>query len=295
MNLAEIGGHVDRVLNTVLFQLSGRGVTLVTLLVFLLMLALAFWVARLLERLVRGAFVRRGVSDPGMVGNLARLIRYVALAVGVAMALQNLGLDLGALFTAGAIFAVALGFAMQGVVQNFVSGVLLLAERIIKNGDVLEVDGTVVRVKDMRLRVTVARTRDEEDLVIPNTALAQNTIKNYTLNDSDYRLKSTVGVTYGSDMKQVMEVLRAAATAVPFRLDNRQPVVLLTDFGDSSVNFEVQVWTHDPWGARQHTSLLNQAIWHALRASGITIAFPQLDLHLDPPVVESLQRLPRVV
>lgn len=294
MDWAELPGHADRVLNTVLFQLSGRGVTLVTLLVFLLMLALAFWVARLLERVVRAAFVRRGVNDPGVVSNLARLIRYVALAIGVGLALQNLGLDLGALFTAGAIFAVALGFAMQGVVQNFVSGVLLLGERIIKNGDVLEVDGTVVRVKDMRLRVTVARTRDEEDLVIPNTALAQNTIKNYTLRDSDYRLKSTVGVVYGSDMKRVMEVLREAAASVPFRLDTRQPVVLLTDFGDSAVNFEVQVWTHDPWGARQHQSLLNQAVWHALKEAGITIAFPQLDLHLDPPVMESLQRLPRV-
>jgi len=70
-------------------------------------------------------------------------------------------------------------------------------------------------------------------------------------------------------------------------------VVLLTDFGDSSINFEVQVWTHDPWGARGHLSELNLAIWSALRAAGITIAFPQLDVHFDPPVVESIQRLPR--
>jgi small-conductance mechanosensitive channel len=293
MDWNEMIQYLDRLLNTTLFSLSGRPVTLVSVIVFLVIIMLTFWVAWLLERGSTRAFALRGVTDPGLVGNVNRLIHYLILVIGGALALQNVGFDLGALFAAGAIFAVALGFAMQGVVQGFVSGLLLLGERTIKNGDVLEVESRVVRVTRMGFRVTVARTRDEEDLIIPNTTLAQNTIKNFTLRDADYRLKTFVGVVYGSDMREVMRVLTAAAASVPFRERSREPQVLLTEFGDSSVKFEVQVWTRDPWRARAQQSELNQAIWWALQEADITIAFPQLDVHFDPPVVESMQRMPR--
>jgi small-conductance mechanosensitive channel len=293
MDWNEIISYVDRALNTVLFSISGRGVTLVSLLVFVLIIAITFWISRVLERGVERAFALRGVTDPGLIGNVNRLLHYTALAIGFALALQNIGFDLGALFAAGAIFAVALGFAMQGLVQNFVSGVILLAERTIKNGDVLEVEDEVVRVTRMGLRVTVARTRDEEDLIIPNTTLSQNTIKNYTLRDPEYRLKTSVGVIYGSDMRTVVRVLKEAAESMEFRIQDRSPQILMTGFGDNSVNFEVQVWTRDPWAARAHNSQLNDAIWWHLKDAGITIAFPQLDVHLDAPVVESLQRLQR--
>ena len=136
MDWNEIIGYVDRALNTVLFSMSGRAVTLVSLLVFVLIIGVTFWISRLLERGVERAFRLRGVTDPGLIGNVNRLLHYTALAIGFALALQNIGFDLGALLAAGAIFAVALGFAMQGLVQNFVSGVILLAERTIKNGDV---------------------------------------------------------------------------------------------------------------------------------------------------------------
>ena len=181
MDWNQIVGYLDRTLNTVLVSISGRDVTAVSLLIFVLIIAVTFKVSKLAQRGVERAFALRGVTDPGMTGNVNKLLHYAALAIGFALALQNLGFDLGALFAAGAIFAVALGFAMQGLVQNFVSGVILLGERTIKNGDVLEVEGEIVRVTRMGLRMTVARTRDEEDLIIPNTTLAQNTIKNFTL------------------------------------------------------------------------------------------------------------------
>jgi small-conductance mechanosensitive channel len=293
MDWNEFVAYVDRVLNTVLFTLARQPVTLVTLLVFLLIVLLTFWMARLIEQGVERAFRLRGVADPGLTGNVGRLIRYIVLVIGFALALQNVGFDLGALFAAGAIFAVALGFALQGVVQNFVSGIVLLGERSIKNGDVLEVESRVVRVTRMGLRATIARTRDEEDLIIPNGTLAQHTIKNFTLRDADYRLRTVVGVVYGSDLRDVMRVLKEAAASVEFRIRERDPQVLLTDFGNSSVNFEVQVWTRDPWAARFHTSELNQAIWWALKRADVTIAFPQLDVHFDPPVVEAMRGLPR--
>jgi small-conductance mechanosensitive channel len=118
--------------------------------------------------------------------------------------------------------------------------------------------------------------------------LVQNTVTNYTLRDPLYRLRATVGVAYDSDLALTMDVLKAAAEKVS-EITERPPQVLLTGFGDHAVNFEIQVWTQNPWQARQGLSSLNQAIWWGLMQADIRIAFPQLDVHFDPPVVERLE------
>ncbi|MBA2627790.1 MAG: mechanosensitive ion channel [Gemmatimonadales bacterium] len=272
--------QIDRSLNAPLFTISRTPVTLATLLLFLGIVLATIWISSLAERGARRAFALRGVKDPGTVGVATRLIHYAVLLLGLGIGLQTIGVDLGALVAAGAFFAVALGFAMQNIAQNFLSGIILLTERTIKPGDVLEVEGRVVRVSRMGLRATVARTRDEEDLMIPNATLVQNTVTNYTLRDPIYRLRTSVGVSYNSDMRQVSQVLRDAALTLPQRMEDRDPRVLLTEFGDSSVNFEVSVWSRDPWAARITRSALNEAIWWALRDAKITIPFPQRDVHI---------------
>jgi small-conductance mechanosensitive channel len=270
----------DRLLNTPLFTIANTAVTVMTLVVLVIILAGTAWASHLGQRGARRAFALRGVTDPGTVGIAGRLIHYAIVLLGLGVALQTLGIDLGALFAAGAFFAVALGFAMQNVAQNFVAGVILLTERTIKPGDVLQVEGRVVRVSRMGLRATVARTRDDEDLIIPNATLVQSTVTNYTLRDPVYRLRATVGVAYESDMREVMRVLHAAAVALPGRLPTHEPVVALTAFGDSSVDFEVSVWTEDPWSSRLTRAALNEAIWWALHDAGITIPFPRRDVRL---------------
>jgi small-conductance mechanosensitive channel len=251
-----------------------------TLLVFVAIVLVTFWISRLAQRGARRAFALRGIDDVGTVGIATRLLHYAVIMLGLGIGLQTVGVDLGALLAAGAFFAVALGFAMQNVAQNFVAGIILLTERTIKPGDVLEVEGRVVRVSRMGLRSTVARTRDEEDLIIPNATLVQNTVTNYTLRDPTYRLRATVGVSYAADLDEVKRVLRQAAESLPGRSERHEPRVLLCGFGDSSVNFEVSVWSEDPWGARVTRSSLNEAIWWALRAAKITIPYPQRDVHL---------------
>jgi small-conductance mechanosensitive channel len=193
---------------------------------------------------------------------------------------------IAALFAAGAVVAVALGFAMQNILQNFVSGVILLAERSITESDILQVDGRIVRVMRMGTRATVARTRDDEEIIIPNSLLVQSSVTNYTLGDSLFRIRAAVGVAYGSNMDRVREVLLEAGKSVPDRVEEKDPVVLLLQFGNSSVDFEVSVWATDPWMARVTKSHLNFAIWNHLKAAGITIAFPQLDVHFDKEAPE---------
>ena len=278
-------GVVGQAINRPLFSIGDTPVTTATLLVGAAILAVTWLVSLVLQRATVRALTLRSKADPATLTIASRLVGYTVLIIGLGIALQTVGINVGALFAAGAFFAVAIGFAMQNLAQNFISGVILMTERTIKPGDVLKVEDTVVRVTRLGLRATVARSRDEEDVVIPNSVLVQNIVTNYTLRDSIIRIKATVGVSYGSDMELVMRVLRSAAASLPGQVDGFEPVVLMTGFGDSSVNFEVSAWVADPWQARRILSTLYESIWWALADNGIVIPFPQRDVHMSPPAV----------
>ncbi len=265
-----------------LFDISGTTVTVATLISFAIIVLVTFVIAGLTRRGVVRAFSKKGQEDQGTAAVASRLARYLILIGGLGIALNTLGINLTALFAAGAVFAVAIGFAMQNISQNFVSGVILLLERAIKPGDVLEVEGRMVRIRDMGIRATIGRTLDEEDIVIP-------------LGDSLYRLRTQVGVVYSADMALVRQVLEKTAQALEWRSRHQAPRIQLKEFGDSSVNFEVSLWIEDPWTMQQRRNELNDAVWWALKEAGITIAFPQLDVHFDSQVVESLRPGPRAI
>jgi small-conductance mechanosensitive channel len=279
------------VFHTELFAISGTPVTTMTLVTFGAIVLLSFWASRLVQRTVSRFLRIRGMKDEGTIGVTERLTHYLVLAVGFAVAFQTLGVKLTALFAAGAFVAVAAGFAMQNITQNFVAGLILLAERTIKPGDVLSVEGCMVRVVRLGTRATVARTLNDEDLIIPNSTMVQTTVTNYTLRDTHFRLRAVVGVTYDSDMALVRSTLEKAAREIPWRDATHEPVILMTGFGSSSVDWEVSVWIDEPWKERRFRSRLHETIWWALREAGVVIAFPQVDVHLDSPVMESLQRL----
>jgi small-conductance mechanosensitive channel len=253
-------------------------------LTFCLVLVLTFWISRATQRVVERGMVKAGVGHEDTRATTRRLLHYFVMVVGFAIAVQAVGISLATVFAAGAVVAVAVGFALQNILQNFVSGVILLGERSITETDILEVEGRVVRVMRMGARATVARTREDEELIIPNSILVQSTVKNLTLTDMVYRVRAAVGVAYSSDMRRVEQALEAAALSVERRSPDRKPLVFMTEFGDNAVVWEVSIWAVDPWAAPVTRSDLNKAIWWALADAGITIAFPQLDVHLDTPV-----------
>lgn len=273
------------------FELVVIGETSVTVSTFataVLVMVAAFWASSLIRRAMSRRVKESSVPERGSVAVTARLLHYTIVLVGIGIALSTLGIQLGALFAAGAVFAVAIGFAMQTITQNFVSGVILLFERSIKPGDIVEVEGQIVRIRELGIRATIARGLNEQDLIIPNSLLVQNTVTNYTLRDALYRIDANVGVGYGSDMKRVREVLEAVAESIEWRSREHEPAVFMREFGSSSVNFMVSVFTENPWNLRQQRSALNEAIWWGLEDADITIAFPQLDVHFDPRVSEAL-------
>jgi small-conductance mechanosensitive channel len=274
---------VTRILEALDFPLftfaDGGVITVGSVAVFLVILTLSFVVSRAVQRVMVQAMRRGGGFDEGSISTARRLTHYLIILIGAGVALQMIGVSLTAVFAAGAVVAVGVGFALQNILQNFVSGVILLAERSITENDVLEVDGQMILIQRIGARTTVARTREDEELIIPNSILVQSTVTNYTLSDSAYRIRAKVGVAYGTDEDLAERALVRAGESVPSRLESRAPAVLLLEFGDSSVVWEVSVWAEDPWQAKATRSDLNKAIARVFREEGITIAFPQLDVH----------------
>jgi small-conductance mechanosensitive channel len=278
--------------STELFRIGNTPISVSTLASVLLVLIATFWISRAARKLVERAMASRG-SRPGVIGGINRLIHYTIIVAGIGVALGTAGINVSALFTTGALFAVGLGFAMQNIAQNFVAGIVLHTERTIRPGDVLEVGDRIVRITDIGIRASVAQTRDGEDIVLPNSMLVQEAVKNYTLRNAQVRIRVPVGVSYGSDMNLVKTTLTEVAHAVgeTWAVENSKPLVVMTGFGNNSVMWEVGIWMDDPWEWRPAISALHEAIWWAFKEKGIIIAFPQLDIHLDAPVVESFERL----
>ena len=273
-----------------LFEIGGTPISVATIVTVLAILSMTIVASQILQRATIQAFRFRGARQEGTVRAVTRLVHYLTLLTGFGIAIQTMGINLGALFAAGAIFAVGLGFAMQSIAQNFVSGVILLVERSIKPGDVVTVTDQVVRIAKMGIRATIVETRDGENLIVPNSLLIQSTVKNLTLGDEKFRIRIPVGVTYSSDMKRVKAALQEVANDLTKKwgVEDETPLVVMTGFGDNSVNFEIGVWMNNPWEHRKAVSELHEAVWSKFKDLDIAIAFPQLDVHLDERVVEAL-------
>lgn len=289
--MADFLTRLRTLLNVPLLVVGDTSVTLATALTSLLIILATFWISRVIRRGIRRMLNRRGMADEQASETALSLLHYFFLVIGFAIALQTIGIELGTLFAAGAVFAVGLGFAMQNIAQNFVAGVILLTERSIRIGDVLEVEGTIVKVRKSGIRATIARSRDGEELIVPNSTLVQSTVKNFTLQDSAYRLQTRVGVSYGSDLNVVRGTLEKVLSEIDWKLSEPGAQVFLQEFGNTALIFDVAVWMDNPWYARRRLSNLNEAIWWGLKEAGITIAFPQMDVHFDAAVADGLAGL----
>ena len=268
-------------LNIKLFAIGETPISAGSLAIFSLIILVTLLISQIVKRTIRRFFAKKASPLEGNGEIVQRISHYLIMLAGTVAALQTIGIDLSTLFAAGAVFAVGIGFAMQNISQNFVSGIILLVERSIKTGDILEVNDRVVKVIRIGIRATLVKTRNEEELIVPNSTLVQGVVKNYTLTDSSFLLRTEVGVIYGSDMRQVRRVLEETTHKLPWRIGEENPRIYMKEFADSAVVFSVFVWTKEPWRARHLTSELNEAIWWAFQKEGIIIAFPQLDVHFD--------------
>ena len=274
-------GNLEGLLRTKLVTLSGIPVTVASLLTCLLIFFVSVLLARFAGRAIVRAMTRKGRSA-GVASSMAKIVRYTITAVGVFVALDTLGFNLTAVFAGSAVLLVGIGFGLQNVAQNFISGVILLVERPVKEGDFVrvgDINGTIVRIG---LRATMVLSRDEVAVIVPNSEFTTTSVVNYSVPSDKTRVAVNIGVAYGSDTSLVATTLEAVVRRVEDVLATPAPEVRFVDFGESSLDFRVMVWIPDPREDLRIKSLLRFEIERSLREAGIAIPFPQRDVHLKP-------------
>ena len=232
-------------------------------------------VAELIEQWVSGHGISRSLST--LITNLSRAL---VIFIGFYIAVSSLGFDLNVVLLPLSALGLGLGFGMQRIAENFVSGVILLGERPVKDGDVISISGVTGVVESIGLRATVIRTFAGTEVVMPNSELITNHFDNWTLTNTRIRGEANVGVAYGSDPEQVMGILMGEMEAHEDVLADPAPRVFFREFGDSALNFRIIYWVETP--AKRLTTLTDLLCgWYARFAeAGIEIPFPQHDIHI---------------
>lgn len=249
-------------------------------LVFLVSTWLALWVARAVRRLLRDELPHHAALPRGVGNSIASLSYYGVLLLGLLVALSAAGFKVSQLALVFGALGVGIGFGLQGVVNNFVSGLVLMFERPIQPGDMVDAAGTSGTVREIGLRATILRTFDGADVVVPNGLLLSGNLTNWTMFDRSRRIEIPVNVAYGSDPARVLSVLGSAARETPGVATHPPPVVLMTGYADSALTFSVRVWTQDVGGWTTLRGELLARVLAALQGAGIDIPYPQMDVHL---------------
>ena len=277
--VSDITGSVRRVLDYPIFPSSG--ITTASLLA----LVLLFGLVVLAERVVRRYFITRLLGrthlEPAMQFALARVMGYALLGLGFYISLQMVGVNLNSLaFVAGAV-GVGLGFGLQNIISNFISGLIILAERPIAIGDRVEIGGVAGQVREISLRSTTVITNDNMAIIVPNADFITQRVTNWSYEDPRVRFRIPFGVAYGTDLSKLRQLMLEVADEHPKALKDPKPELFFVGFGDSSLNFELGVWSSESTiSPRRFRSDLFFAIEKKLRESGIEIPFPQQDLHV---------------
>lgn len=266
--------------NAPLFSLGEDPVTLLGLVVLVVIMALTWIIAGrarwLLERRVSSVI---GIQE-GTLHAIGGLGRYVILFVGSFIGLRSIGFQLDAILVVFGALGVGIGFGLQNIANNFVSGLILLVERPIKVGDVVDVGGELGSVERVGIRATTLRKFDQTQAIVPNGDLISSTVTNWTLDDRRARLDFTLGVAYGSDTRLVERIIRATVVNHPNVLEDPEPRIFFVEFGDSSLNFRILAYVNDLTERFATLSDLHFTIDDAFRENNVEIPFPQRDLHV---------------
>jgi len=270
--------------------LPGINLSLVQAFLLIGLLMVVFWISSRTKRFLFTRLLANSGIDRSLQYAISQIVANVVLIVGIFIVLENTGIHLGALTVFAGAVGVGVGFGLQNIASNFISGLVILAERPITIGDRVEVAGIVGQVRQIRARSTVIVTNDNIAMIVPNTKFIDSPVTNWTYGDPRVRFRLPVGVAYGSDVEKVREALIAAAKEYPETLTDPPPSVFLDKFGSSSIDFELVVWSDEMSNRpRRFKSDLNFLIEKHLREAGIEIPNPQRDLHIRSGVVKVQQ------
>ena len=281
---------ITKVLSVPIFELGGSHFTLWTVVYLLISFVFLVYVAGRLRVWVAERALARTRLDVGARLAVASITRYVFLLLGLLVILQTAGIDLTALHVLAGAVGIGVGFGLQNVVSNFISGLIIMFERPIKIGDRIVVDNVEGDVVEIGARSTKVLTNDNIMIIVPNSKFITENVVNWMYNDASVRFRIPVGVAYGTDVRKVEKILLEVAKAEPDVLDDPPPAVRFLGFGDSALNLELRAWSTKAVNRKGRLiSALNFAIYDKFREHGVEIPFPQRDLHIRSGVVQVKQ------
>jgi small-conductance mechanosensitive channel len=285
--IKEILVSIRDFLDIPLFRLGDTHVTLWAILYLIILLVLLFYLTGRLKYFIVARVLAKSSIEIGVRQAVGSIIRYGVVAVGVVVIFETAGIDLSALTILAGALGIGVGFGLQNITNNLVSGLIILLERPIKVGDRIEVGKVVGDVLKISLRATTVRTNDNIAIIIPNSDFVSSSVTNWSYTDRDVRFNIPVGVSYNSDPEAVKRILLAVADEHSGVLKMPGPDVIFEEFGESSLNFLLRVWTREyitrPYILR---SELNFAIKKKFKEQGIEIPFPQRDLHIRSGAIQ---------
>ncbi len=293
MNLHQLLERLRGILNFPLIRLGEAEITLWTLVYFLVMMALLTYVARKIRKLLVERLLIRTHMDIGARQAVGALSRYVVLFIGLLIILQTVGINLTTLNVIAGAIGIGVGFGLQNIASNFISGLIILFERPIKVGDRIEVGNVEGDVIEIGARSTTVLTNNNIAIIVPNLKFISEPVINWKHTDSKVRFEIPVGVAYGSDVRLVEKLLLEVARENADVLKDPSPDVCFTEFGDSSLNFVLRVWNRSQLNRKKVLfSALNFAIHDKFKQHRIEIPFPQRELRIRGGGPEAKNSLP---
>ena len=279
--LSTIFNAIKDFLNIHIVTIGGNHLTLWTIIYFLFLAFILLYFTKKLKNWIVHKLLKKSKIDIGVRLAVGTIIRYLILTLGFIIVIQTVGIDLSTLTILFGALGVGIGFGLQNITNNFVSGIIILFERPIKVGDRIEledIEGDVIKIS---LRSTTIVTNDNISVIVPNSKFISSTIINWSHNDRNVRFNIPVGVSYGSDPEKVKSLLLEVAEGENTVLKNPLPDVIFNEFADSSLNFSLRVWTQKHITTPQVLkSKLYFQIFKVFKENGIEIPFPQRDVHL---------------
>jgi len=267
-------------LNIPLFTLANTTVTLMSLVVFILLLTMFVMGASYLKKILRDRILPRFVQDEGLQYTLARMSQYSVVVIGILVSFQFLGVDFTGLAVIFGFLSVGIGFGLQNITSNFISGLIVLFERPISVGDRVVVNGIEGDIEEINIRATKVKTLENISIIVPNSDFVSKDVINYSHGDPTFKLIIDVGVAYDSDLDLVLQALDEVASESSSVMKRRKHDVHLRSFGDSAWNMKLIVWVPNVKNRYTVQNELNQAIVRKFNERGIEIPFPQRDIHI---------------
>jgi small-conductance mechanosensitive channel len=260
-------------------QIGSISISLLNILMFIIILSVTYLIAIFIKKILENEILRSLKLPRGMPAAVSMMLRIFFVTLGVIFAISAAGIDMGKFGMIAGALGVGIGFGLQNIVQNFISGLILIFERPIQVGDTVEVNNLLGKVKDIGVRASNVLTYDGAEVVVPNSNLISNDLINWTLSDSRKRVEIKVGTAYGTDPNEVLEILKNVAMSHSMVVQNPEPLALFDGFGDSSLDFRLLFWVNFEFGLTTKSDIAI-GIYNKFAENNIEIPFPQIDMHV---------------